>query len=172
MRYNTPWKRRPACSRLGRQRFLGFHPSSPTHRPTILFYCQLTNFTSSRARRHTLILFFVAEPLGTMPATFLDLPPELQLLINDFILPTDLRTHVCFFLSDPRCISFYSSRPDSERFWSVLCWNDGLGQLADGMETQATWCDIAVSVISRDGFCTHPQCGEALLDHNRMCTPL
>ncbi|PIL24806.1 hypothetical protein GSI_12692 [Ganoderma sinense ZZ0214-1] len=97
-----------------------------------------------------------------MPATYFHLPPELQFLIQDFISPTDLRTHVCVFLSDPRCVSLYS-----DKFWSHLLWNNGIGQLSDENETQASWCDIAVSAITTDGFCTHPQCGEALLEYNR-----
>ncbi|KAI1792121.1 hypothetical protein LXA43DRAFT_887951, partial [Ganoderma leucocontextum] len=38
-----------------------------------------------------------------MPATFLDLPPELHLLIKGWISPSDIRTHACFYLSEPQC---------------------------------------------------------------------
>ncbi|KAI1790258.1 hypothetical protein LXA43DRAFT_1095600 [Ganoderma leucocontextum] len=102
-----------------------------------------------------------------MPFAFFDLPPELQLLIKDSISSSDLRTHVCFFLSGIQCASLYSSRPNSDSFWKLLCWNNGLGQLSSEMETQANWRDIAFRTIRADGFCTHPQCGEALLEYNR-----
>ncbi|KAI1792119.1 hypothetical protein LXA43DRAFT_888162 [Ganoderma leucocontextum] len=104
-----------------------------------------------------------------MPVTFyfFDLPPELHLLIKDWISPSDLRTHVCFYLSAPQCASLYDSRPNPDNFWKLLCWNNGLGQLPDETETETTWRDIATRVIHADGFCTHPQCGEALLEYNR-----
>lgn len=104
-----------------------------------------------------------------MSVTFFDLPPELQLSIKDFISPSDLRTHVCFFLSDTQCASLYSHRANSESFWMLLCWNNGIGHLSSEMEIQENWRDIAISIIRADGFCTHPQCGEALLEYNRMC---
>ncbi|KAM5534480.1 hypothetical protein V8D89_011812 [Ganoderma adspersum] len=100
-------------------------------------------------------------------ATFFDLPPELQLLIKDSILHFDLRTHVCFFLSDSQCASLYSHRVDSDSFWKLLCWNNGIGQLSSEIEIQETWRDIAISTIRANGFCAHPQRGEALLEYNR-----
>ena len=109
-----------------------------------------------------------------MTSTFFNLPPELQLLIKDCISPTDLRTHVCLYLSDPECASLYDSLPKPDSFWKLICWENGLGQLPHESEstsaetdTTSTWRDIATSTILADGFCTHPQCGEALLAYNR-----
>ena len=102
----------------------------------------------------------------------LHLPHELLLIIKEHIDPSDLRTHVCYYLSDPRVSALYDSELDPDAFWKLACWNCGIGAgLTPSEETgDFTWKDIAIDCIVRDGFCEHPHCGEALMDYNRERT--
>ncbi|TFK82267.1 hypothetical protein K466DRAFT_590628, partial [Polyporus arcularius HHB13444] len=100
-------------------------------------------------------------------SSFLSLPPELQCMVKDAISPSDLRTHVCLYLSDPSCAALYDSLRDADTFWQHLCWSCGLGMLPDEELGDITWREIALKCVESDGFCTHPQCGESLLEYNR-----
>ena len=106
-----------------------------------------------------------------MVASFLDLPAELGLMIKNAIPASDLRTHVCFYLSSPHCAILYDSDPDPDDFWMRACWSCGIGALDVEFIMQRSWRDIAFECIQADGFCTHPQCGESLLEYNRQSLP-
>ncbi|KAI0794408.1 hypothetical protein C8Q74DRAFT_1365874 [Fomes fomentarius] len=101
-----------------------------------------------------------------MSTSFLSLPPELMLDIKERLLDCDLRTHVCLYLSHPTvAATLYDSTDNPDRFWALACWKCGIGSLPN--ERQVQWKEIAIDCITQDGFCKHPQCGEALLEHNR-----
>ncbi|KAI0358202.1 hypothetical protein OH77DRAFT_1518906 [Trametes cingulata] len=116
------------------------------------------------------------------PENKLDFPQELLLLTKSFIPSWDLRSHVCFYLSSPRVAALYDSEEDPDAFWRLLCWENAIGAgllqyenmdndlwaYMSGSIEGLSWKDIAVDCISRDGFCTHPQCGETLLEYNRQ----
>ncbi|KAI0794244.1 hypothetical protein C8Q74DRAFT_1193743 [Fomes fomentarius] len=95
------------------------------------------------------------------------LPNELYITIKNSIPIQDLRTHVHFYLSSPRIATLYNSEPDAEQFWELACWYSGIGRLPND-EEHASWQAIAIDTISRDGCCTHPHCGEALLQYNQQ----
>ncbi|KAI0358197.1 hypothetical protein OH77DRAFT_1435367 [Trametes cingulata] len=95
------------------------------------------------------------------------LPLELFLTIRSCIPLADIRTHVCLYNTHPRIAALYDSESDSDDFWERVCWHSGVGALGkDDPEVEHCWRDIALEVIERDGFCKHPQCGEALLAYN------
>ncbi|KAI0714165.1 hypothetical protein C8T65DRAFT_644946 [Cerioporus squamosus] len=95
------------------------------------------------------------------------LPPEVMLAIKKHIPVSDLRTHVCLYLSSPSCAALYDSEPDANQFWELACWRCGVGRLPGEDSVTLDWQAVAVYCIIRDGFCKHPQCGEALLSYNR-----
>ncbi|RPD58941.1 hypothetical protein L226DRAFT_489219 [Lentinus tigrinus ALCF2SS1-7] len=95
----------------------------------------------------------------------LPLPPELFLEIRDRFEEWDLRTHVCYYLTHPSIAAIYDTAEDPDAFWALLCWHCGIGSLPT--ERQVRWKDIATRSVLSDGFCKHPQCGEALLEYNR-----
>ncbi|KAI0741805.1 hypothetical protein C8Q80DRAFT_158812 [Daedaleopsis nitida] len=98
----------------------------------------------------------------------LSLPIELRHTIKDFIAPFDLRTHVCFYLSHPDCAALYGSKHQEDDFWKFICWHNGLGKLPDDEYTLISdWREVAMDCIRADGFCTHPECGESILEYNR-----
>ncbi len=101
-----------------------------------------------------------------MPNESLLLPDELYITVKNSIPMQDLRTHVHFYLSSPRIAALYNSEPDAEQFWELACWYNGVGRLPYD-EEHASWQAIAIDTISRDGYCMHPHCGEALLEYNR-----
>ncbi|KAI0714137.1 hypothetical protein C8T65DRAFT_607362, partial [Cerioporus squamosus] len=92
--------------------------------------------------------------------SFLSLPTEVQCLVKDAISPSDLRTHVCFYLSNPSCAALYDSLHDADGFWQHLCWSCGIGMLPAEDLDRVPWREIAIKCIQLDGFCTHPQCGD------------
>lgn len=122
---------------------------------------------------------------GAQPIEDFDFPPELLLIIKEFVEDWDLRTHVCFYLSSPKVAALYDSGKHPDAFWRLACWNNGLTggptdvvdfededeDMRDEAESHfggpSPWRDVAVDYITRDGFCTHPHCGEALLEYNR-----
>ncbi|KAI0642044.1 hypothetical protein C8Q79DRAFT_987027 [Trametes meyenii] len=107
----------------------------------------------------------------------IDFPPELLLAVKELSDPADLRTHVCFYLSSPRVAALYDASKDPDAFWRHACWSCGIGAGLTPEENldsafwplhgEPSWKKIAIDCISRDGFCKHPQCGEALLEYNR-----
>ncbi|KAI0358200.1 hypothetical protein OH77DRAFT_1251173 [Trametes cingulata] len=95
------------------------------------------------------------------------LPLELILVVKSFVPISDLRTHVCLYKAHPRIAALYDSEEYPDDFWERACWHSGIGALGkDNLWAEHCWRDIALEVIERDGFCTHPQCGEALLEYN------
>ena len=97
------------------------------------------------------------------------LPTEILLLIRDGIDSSDLRTHVCYYLSSRRVASLYDSEQDADEFWELACWHCGLGLTPADEDADRSWRDIAIECIKADGFCTLPGCGERLLRQNREC---
>ena len=95
-------------------------------------------------------------------------PPEIHLIIKSLIPATDLRTHVCLYLSSPDCAALYDSEADPDLFWQRACWECGIGRLPDEDSEMLNWKDVAINSILQDGFCSHPQCGESLLEYNSM----
>ena len=98
------------------------------------------------------------------------LPIEILLLIKHSIHPSDLRTHVCYYLSSPKIALLYDSGKEGDAFWELACWQCGIGMLPSDEESDKSWKDIAIDCIKRDGFCTSPSCGENLLCLNRECS--
>ncbi|KAI0367597.1 hypothetical protein BV20DRAFT_551109 [Pilatotrama ljubarskyi] len=95
------------------------------------------------------------------------LPLELFLAIKSCIPVSDIRPHVCFYKAHPRIAALYDSEEDADELWRRVCWHSGIGALEeDDLEAEHCWRDIALEVIDRDGFCTHPQCGQGLLEYN------
>ncbi|KAI0332709.1 hypothetical protein GY45DRAFT_438469 [Cubamyces sp. BRFM 1775] len=108
----------------------------------------------------------------------LNFPAELLLVIKELLDPSDLRTHACYYLSSPRVAALYGSAGDPDAFWRLACWNCGIGAGLTPLEhdfdgnpsddlSDPSWEDIALDSITRDGFCTYPECGERLLEYNR-----
>ncbi|RPD58942.1 hypothetical protein L226DRAFT_536493 [Lentinus tigrinus ALCF2SS1-7] len=98
------------------------------------------------------------------------LPPEVLLITKNHIPVSDLRTHVCLYLSSPVFAALYDSDPHADRFWTRACWDCGIWRLPEeDLAAVVDWRLIAVDCIQKDGFCKHPQCGEALLEYNREC---
>ncbi|KAH9933098.1 hypothetical protein B0H21DRAFT_894466 [Amylocystis lapponica] len=106
--------------------------------------------------------------------TLIDLPNEILFQIKGHISASDLRTHVCFYRSDPHISALYAAEPDEEAFWEQACWLAGIG-LKHSESPQKlslsdyTWKKIAFDCIEWDGFCDHPQCGNTLLEYNARC---
>ncbi|KAI0741796.1 hypothetical protein C8Q80DRAFT_157891 [Daedaleopsis nitida] len=99
------------------------------------------------------------------------LPPEILLAIRSFIPVSALRDHVCFYNASPRMAALYDSEPDPDLLWRRSCWYCGIGYSSDidgDPRRTAFWRTLALGLIQRDGFCSHPQCGEALLEYNRQ----
>ncbi|KAI0367596.1 hypothetical protein BV20DRAFT_551262 [Pilatotrama ljubarskyi] len=95
------------------------------------------------------------------------LPLEIFLVIKSCIPVSDIRTHVCFYKTHPHIAALYDSEEDADEFWRRVCWHSGIGALGkDDLEDEHCWRNIALEVIERDGFCTHPQCGQTLLEYN------
>ncbi|KAI0338211.1 hypothetical protein BDW22DRAFT_1363084 [Trametopsis cervina] len=90
------------------------------------------------------------------------LPVELLVIIKEYIPVSDLRSHVCFYNTCRTTASFYGDSSQQARFWSRACALSGIGWL----NGDSSWKEIAFETISKDGFCTHPHCGGALLDMN------
>ena len=109
----------------------------------------------------------IKQAIESMPFTFLLLPPELRLLVKDAIPTSDLRTHVCLYLSSPLCASLYDIRSDEDAFWKLACWEAGIGLLKDEDPETVVWRDSAIECIEKDGFYSHPECGGKLLEYNR-----
>ncbi|KAI9062753.1 hypothetical protein FKP32DRAFT_1593422 [Trametes sanguinea] len=96
------------------------------------------------------------------------LPPEILLNVKALIPLSDVRTHVCFYKAHPSIAALYDSDIKPDVLWRRICWFSGIGELPhDDYANPHCWRDIALEVIKKDGFCTHPQCGEALLLYNR-----
>ncbi|KAI0351371.1 hypothetical protein OH77DRAFT_1411333 [Trametes cingulata] len=101
--------------------------------------------------------------------SILQLPLEILLEIKACVPLSDLRTHVCLYNTHPSIAALYDSDKDADRFWELCCWNCGIGAIWDDLDNgKPRWKNIALDTIARDGFCTHPQCGESLLDYNRQ----
>ncbi|RPD58940.1 hypothetical protein L226DRAFT_561398 [Lentinus tigrinus ALCF2SS1-7] len=96
------------------------------------------------------------------------LPTEILLLIRNWIDPSDLRTHVCYYLSSRMVAGLYNSEEDADEFWELACWYCGLGLTPSDEDAGRSWKDIAIECIKADGFCTLSGCGESLLCHNRQ----
>lgn len=102
----------------------------------------------------------------------LPLPLELFLAFKDTIPFADLRTHVCFYKAHPHIAALYDGGEHADRFWQRACWYSGISALqTDDMYDSQCWRNIAIEVVERDGFCTHPHCGEALIKYNRESAP-
>lgn len=114
------------------------------------------------------ILSLLVELLA-MPVSFLSLPLELMLDIRGHIAESDLRTHACLYLTHQAIAAMYDSVKDADELWASACWSCGIGKLPT--EQDRRWRDVAIEVIKKDGFCTNPHCGEALLEHNREYQP-
>ncbi|CAL1705962.1 unnamed protein product [Somion occarium] len=95
------------------------------------------------------------------------LPNELLLIVKEYLPDDDLRTHVCFYHTCRDTAGFYGSDEEQEPFWESLCKLNGLYRTDEDMSLGLTWQQIAFDCIVRDGFCSHPQCGPALLEQNR-----
>lgn len=109
----------------------------------------------------------VAMRCGALP-----LPLELFLAFKDSIPFADLRTHVCFYKAHPHIAALYDGGEHADRFWQRACWYNGIGALqTDDVYDPQCWRNIAIEVVERDGFCTHPHCGEALIKYNRESAP-
>ncbi len=106
----------------------------------------------------------LSPPLIFLLGMTLILPTELLLDIRDRFGEWDLRTHVCYYLSHPSIAAIYETAEDPDAFWALICWHCGIGSLPT--ERQIRWKDVALRSIISDGFCKHPQCGEALLESN------
>ncbi|KAI0640290.1 hypothetical protein C8Q77DRAFT_124679 [Trametes polyzona] len=142
-----------------------FHPS------VLLTVCALDCATYL----HDAFLSLKRTPPETMSASTtattstLHLPPELFLLFKTAIPVSDLRTHVCFYSAHPRLAALYDGEACPDNLWREACWLSGIGTLdEDDLSDPHCWRTIAKEVVERDGFCTHPQCGEALLEYNRQ----
>lgn len=98
-------------------------------------------------------------PIIQLPAR---LPPELLLIIKEYIPQSDLRTHVCFYSTCRTTASLYGDSGEQAAFWRRSCALAGIGWL----RSDSSWKEIAFETIARDGFCSHPQCGGALLEWN------
>ena len=97
------------------------------------------------------------------------LPIEILLLIKRSIHPSDLRTHVCYYLSSPKIALLYDSAKEGDAFWELACWYCGLGVVPSDEESGKSWKDVAIDCIKHDGFCTIPWCGENRLRQNSGC---
>lgn len=95
------------------------------------------------------------------------LPTEILILIRDWIDPSDLRTHVCYYLSSRKVSSLYDTEEDADEFWELACWHCGIGLTPSDEDAGRLWRDVAIECIKQDGFCTLPGCGESLLRRNR-----
>ena len=89
------------------------------------------------------------------------LPPELLRIVKEHIPVSDLRTHVCYYNTCRAVASFYGTEEQQEAFWRKSCSLCGICLVKD-----TSWKDVAFDCISKDGFCSHPDCGGALLDWN------
>lgn len=90
------------------------------------------------------------------------LPNELLLLVKEYISLADLRTHVCYYHTCKTVASFYGDSSQQAEFWRRSCTLAGIGWL----KADSSWKEIAFETIAKDGFCSHPRCGGALLDWN------
>ena len=90
------------------------------------------------------------------------LPVELLLLVKEFIPISDLRTHVCYYHTCRTIAAFYGDNSHQAAFWRRACCLSGIGWL----KADSSWKEIAFETIAKDGFCTYPHCGGALLDWN------
>ncbi|GJE90078.1 hypothetical protein PsYK624_062010 [Phanerochaete sordida] len=90
------------------------------------------------------------------------LPNELLLLVKEYIPLADLRTHVCYYHTCKTVASFYGDNSQQAEFWRRSCTLAGIGWL----KADSSWKEIAFETIAKDGFCSHPRCGGALLDWN------
>ncbi|KAJ3558018.1 hypothetical protein NM688_g1156 [Phlebia brevispora] len=94
------------------------------------------------------------------------LPPELLRIVKELIPIADLRTHVCYYNTCRTFASFYGKPEEEEEFWKKSCIMCGICSLGD-----QSWKEIAFECITKDGFCTHPACGGALLEWNGEVHP-
>lgn len=90
------------------------------------------------------------------------LPVELLMMVKDNIPISDLRTHVCFYQTCRTVAAFYGDEDEEEEFWMKSCRSAGLATIND----DETYKEVAFDCIYRDGFCSHPACGEVLLRNN------
>jgi hypothetical protein len=100
--------------------------------------------------------------------SLLCLPNEILLIIKTLIPPWDIRTHVCYFYTCQRIAGLYGNADKQEDFWASACHLAGIGMLPGEHKQTVSWTDIALVCIEDDGFCGHPRCGGALLEHNGM----
>ena len=123
--------------------------------------------------------FLLLPPSAPLMLVSLSLPFPLEifLLIKECIADDDLRTHVCFYQTDRRIARIYDSDKDADKFWARLCWFCGISYLAaedgspDSSNDPGFWKKLSIKLINRDGFCSDPECGEALLEYNREWHP-
>lgn len=90
------------------------------------------------------------------------LPNELLILIKENIPISDLRTHVCFYHTCRTVAAFYGDTSEQADFWRRSCLLAGI----TFCRSDASYKDVAFECIAKDGFCSHPDCGGALLDWN------
>ncbi|KAH9926979.1 uncharacterized protein B0H18DRAFT_1004817 [Fomitopsis serialis] len=92
---------------------------------------------------------------------------ELLLMIKENIAEHDIRTHVCFYTACPQFAELYGSTAERNALFKRACWLNGLGlSFEESNDMDDEWTNIAVHTIEVDGFCKHPQCGQARLDSN------
>ncbi|KAL4248764.1 hypothetical protein ABKN59_007165 [Abortiporus biennis] len=89
-------------------------------------------------------------------------PNEILLLIKENIPISDLRTHVCYYHTCRTIAAFYGDESQQAAFWRKSFLHAGLGYTG----LASSYKDLAFECIARDGFCSHPDCGGALLDWN------
>jgi hypothetical protein len=99
---------------------------------------------------------------GSQNQTVCRLPNELLLLVKEHIPVSDLRTHVCYYLTCRTIAAFYGDNSQQAAFWRRSCCLAGIGWL----KADSSWKEIAFETIAMDGFCPHPHCGGTLLDWN------
>lgn len=94
------------------------------------------------------------------------IPDELILMIREAISEPDLQTHVCFLRSCSQIAALYGTEARWNAFFRHACWPPRMACMSGEDPDLVSWTDIAVDVITRDGFCTHPKCGGLLPENN------
>ncbi|KAL6300624.1 hypothetical protein BKA93DRAFT_828929 [Sparassis latifolia] len=94
-------------------------------------------------------------------------PTELFLMVKEYIPHSDVRTHACFYSTHPRIAAIYDANAeDQDLFWRHALWLSGIGLLDGEDPEKVQWKKLALGIVDRDGFCTNPRCGGALLEQN------
>ncbi|KAH8107846.1 hypothetical protein BXZ70DRAFT_16470 [Cristinia sonorae] len=103
------------------------------------------------------------------------LPVELWAIIKTFIHPSDLLTHVSFFVVTESIADVLYGNPQRQAaFWEALCLSNGLGCVAQDERNEETgapnvpWGVVAIECAQNAVHCHHPECGLARLRENGM----